>query len=171
TALAALLRDPPARVRLRDFGACSRRARDAGQLFVRGIGPDLNRGQDGWVYKVGPRAATAGAADPAGPFGHGRLRANQRVTWYFCRLVRGGCQRTLHLKATPEAGGVAVTVLGYDDEGRGVRVQGATVRLGSTEQVTDANGFTRFQVPPGRYRAFAEKPGLVRSFTEPVAVR
>jgi hypothetical protein len=171
TALAALLRRPPGRVRLLDFGSCSRRPRDGGGLFVRGIGPDLNRGQDGWVYKVGRRAATAGAADPAGPFGRGRLRANQRVTWYFCRLVQGGCQRTLALKVTPEPGGVAVTVTGHDDEGRGIRVAGATVRLGAAAQVTDASGVARFAVDPGTYRALAERPGMVRSFTERVVVR
>ena len=171
TALAGLLRRPPGRVRLRDFGSCSRRPRDGGQLFVSGIGPDLNRGRDGWVYKVGRRAATAGAADPAGPFGRGRLRAAQRVTWFFCRLVRGGCQRTLELRAAPEPGGVAITVRGYDDEARGVPVAGATVRLGSAQQVTDASGVARFAVDPGTYRAFAEKSGLVRSFPERVVVR
>jgi hypothetical protein len=171
TALAALLRRPPARVRLVDFGSCSRRPRDAGGLFVRGIGRDLNRGQDGWVYKVGRRAATAGAADPAGAFGRGRLRPGQRVTWFYCRLVRASCQRTLALKAAPAPGGVAVTVSGYDDEARGVRVAGATVRLGSAEQVTDASGVARFAVDPGTYRTFAAKPGLVRSFTERVVVR
>jgi hypothetical protein len=170
TALAALLRDPPARVRLRDFGSCSRRPRDGGQLFVRGIGPDLNSGRDGWVYKVGRRAATAGAADPAGPFGRGRLRSRQRITWFYCRLLAGGCQRSLELRAASAPGGVAVTVRGFDDEGRGVRVAGATVRLGPAEQVTDASGVARFAVDPGTYPAFAEKPGLVRSHTERVVV-
>ena len=50
--------------RLRDYGACSRRARDAGSLYVRQIGPDRERGRDGWVYKVGSRAGSTGAADP-----------------------------------------------------------------------------------------------------------
>ena len=36
------------------------------------IAGERNRGQDGWVYKVGRRAGTAGAADAAGPFGNGR---------------------------------------------------------------------------------------------------
>jgi hypothetical protein len=171
TALAALLRDPPARVRLRDFGACSRRPQDGGQLFVSAIGADVNRGNHGWVYKVGRRAATAGAANPTGPFGRGRLRAGQRITWFYCRLVQGGCQRSLELKAAPEPGGVAVTVRGHDDEGRGVRVAGATVRLGSVEQVTDTAGVARFAVDPGTYSAFAEKAGLVRSYTERVVVR
>jgi hypothetical protein len=171
TALAALLRDPPGRVRLRDFGSCSRRPRDGGQLFVSAIGPDVNRGNDGWVYKVGRRAATAGAADPTGPFGRGLLRAGQRITWFYCHLVRGGCQRSLSLRAAPTPGSVAVTVTGHDDEGRGVRVAGATVRLGSAEQVTDATGVARFAVDPGTYSAFVTKAGLVRSYTERVTVR
>ena len=82
TALAALVRSKPGKLRLRDFGGCSRRARDGGGLFVSAIRGEANRGQDGWVYKVGRRAATAGAADPQGPFGRGRLRAGQRVTWF-----------------------------------------------------------------------------------------
>ena len=36
-------------------------------------------GSDGWVYKVGRRSGSGGAADPAGPFGTGRrLRGGQR---------------------------------------------------------------------------------------------
>ena len=70
---------------LTDYGACSRRARDAGALYVRKIGPDRERGRDGWVYKVGRRAGSAGAADPAGSFGTGRLlRGGERVLWFWC---------------------------------------------------------------------------------------
>jgi hypothetical protein len=170
TALAALVRSRPGRLRLRDFGACSRRARDGGGLFVQRIRGDVNRGQDGWVYKVGRRAATAGAADPAGPFGRGRLRAGQRVTWFYCRLRQGGCQRTLGLKARGEAGTLIATVRGYDDEGRGVAVAGATVSAGGVSALTDADGVARLALPPGRYRAVAEKAGLVRSFAERVEV-
>ena len=50
-------------------------ARDAGSLYVRQIGPDRARGRDGWVYKVGRRSGSAGAADPGGPFGTGRRSA------------------------------------------------------------------------------------------------
>jgi hypothetical protein len=82
TALAALVRIKPPKLRLRDYGSCSRRARDGAGLFVRGIGPDVNKGFDGWVYKVGQKIATAGAADPAGPFGSGRLKDGRRVTWF-----------------------------------------------------------------------------------------
>ena len=172
TALAALVRSKPGRLRLRDFGSCSRRGRDASGLFVSGIGADRNRGQNGWTYKVGRKAATAGAADPSGPFGTGRrLRAGQRVTWLYCRLVDGGCQRTLELKSSAEPGGVATSVRGYDDQGRGLAVAGASVNLGGATQLTDASGVAHFAVAPGSYRAWASKKGLVRSFSERVVVR
>jgi hypothetical protein len=170
TALAGLARSRPGRLRLRDFGACSSRPRDAGGLFVQAIRSDRNRGQNGWVYKVGRRAATAGAADPAGPFGHGRLRAGQRVTWFYCRLRDGGCQRTLELTWRAEPGTLVASVRGYDDQAQGVPVEGATVRAGGAEALTDASGEARIALPAGRYRAVAEKPGLVRSFTERVEV-
>ena len=65
-------RHAPARSRLQDYGSCGRSPRDAGALYVTQVGPDRRRGPAGWVYKVGRRAGTTGAADPAGPFGHGR---------------------------------------------------------------------------------------------------
>ena len=170
TALAALVRSGAGRLTLRDFGACSRRARDGGGLFVQGIRGDRNRGQNGWVYKVGRRAATAGAADPGGPLGRGRLRAGQRVTWFYCRLREGGCQRTLALTWRAEPGTLVATVRGYDDDARGVAVEGATVSAGGISVLTDAAGEARLPLPAGRYRAVAEKAGLVRSFAERVEV-
>jgi hypothetical protein len=83
----------------------------------------------------------------------------------------GSCQRTLTLRAAAEPGGVAVTVRGYDDEGRGVLVDGATVRLGGAGAVTDASGVAHFTAAPGSYRAHAAKAGLVRSFSERVVVK
>ena len=50
TALAALARSRVARLRLRDFGACSRKARDGGGLFVSAIGSESNRGRNGWIH-------------------------------------------------------------------------------------------------------------------------
>jgi hypothetical protein len=170
TALAALVRTRPGRLRLRDFGSCSRRPRDSGGLFVAGIGPDRNRGQNGWVYKVGRRSATAGAADPSGPFGSGRLRARARVTWFYCRLQAGGCQRTLEVRARAVPGGLSARVVGYDDEGRGVPVEAATVSAATVTAMTGANGEVSLALPPGDYRLVATKPGLVRSFTERVEV-
>jgi hypothetical protein len=170
TALAALVRTRPGRLRLRDFGSCSRRPRDSGGLFVAGIGPDRNRGQNGWVYKVGRRSATAGAADPSGPFGSGRLRTRARVTWFYCRLQAGGCQRTLEVRARAVPGGLSARVVGYDDEGRGVPVEAATVSAATVTAMTGANGEVSLALPPGDYRLVATKPGLVRSFTERVEV-
>ena len=67
---------------------------------MRGIGRDVvsrPEDPDGWVYKVGNKAAPAGAADPTGPFGRGLLRSRQRVTWFWCVVEPDGdgCQRTL----------------------------------------------------------------------------
>jgi hypothetical protein len=170
TALAALVRSRVGRLGLRDYGACSARARDSAGLFVYSIKGERNRGQDGWVYKVGNRGATAGAGDPSGAFGRGRLRRGQRVTWFFCRLRDGGCQRTLALEARVEPGAVNVTVRGYDDEGRGVPVEGATVSAGSVSAVSGADGGARLVLPAGGHRLVAEKDGLVRSFGERVVV-
>jgi hypothetical protein len=169
TALAALVRSRPGWLRLRDFGACSSRARGASALLVTGIGSDRNRGQRGWVYKVGRRAATAGAGDLAGPFGNGRLRAGQRVTWFYC-LRAGDCQRTLEVRARPAAGGIEATVRGYDDAGKGVAVEGATVSAGEVTGVTAADGRAQLALPAGTYHVVARKDGLVRSFTERVEV-
>jgi hypothetical protein len=170
TPLAALVRSRPGRLALRDFGSCSRRPRDGAGLFVSAIGAARNRGQDGWVYKVGRRSATAGAADPSGPFGRGRLRSGQRVTWFYCHLVGGGCQRTLEVRARPAPGGLTATVRGYDDEGRGAAVEGATVSAGGASALTGADGRAHLNLPAGAQRVVASKAGLVRSFAERVEV-
>ncbi|HET8821644.1 MAG TPA: hypothetical protein VFM57_08865 [Thermoleophilaceae bacterium] len=169
TALAGLARSRVGRLRIRDFGACSSRPRDASGLIVTGIRDDRNRGQRGWVYKVGRRAATAGAADMGGPFGRGGLRARQRITWFYC--VRGGdCQRTLAVRATAVSGGILATVRGYDDAGEGVPVEGASVTASGVTGVTRADGTVELALPPGTHRVVARKDGLVRSFAERVEV-
>jgi hypothetical protein len=169
TALAALVRSRAGRLRLRDFGACSTRPRDSAGLLVTGIGPDRNRGQRGWVYKVGRRAATAGAGDTSGPFGRGRLRRGQRVTWFYC-LRAGDCQRTLEVKTSPAADGVVASVRGYDDAGDGVPIEGATVTASGVTGVTGADGHVQLALPSGPHRLVARKDGLVRSFSERVEV-
>jgi hypothetical protein len=163
--------------RLVDYGACSRKPRDAGSLYVRQIGRDRESGRDGWVYKVGRRSGSSGAADPTGPFGTGRmLRAGQNVLWFWCvKDARDSCQRTLEVSA---AGTVApgaplsLTVRGYDEAGKGVAVEGATVRLGDASGVTGAGGVTTVTAPAtaGRYALQASKPGLVLSFPRRVRV-
>jgi hypothetical protein len=92
------------------------------------------------------------------------------VIWFYCRLRDGDCQRTLELKAAAERGAVAVTVRGYDDEGRGVPVEGARVSAGAVSGVTAADGGVGLALPAGNHRLVAEKDGLVRSFAERVAV-
>ena len=163
---------------LRDFGACSRRAVDAGGLFVSKVGPDRNKGSNGWVYKVGRRAGSAGAADAAGPFGTGkRLRSRQRVTWFWCvSQSSGGCQRTLEAKPTATAlspgAALTVTVRGYDDDGKGVKVAGATVLLGAAKATTGSDGRATLAAPatPGRYAILAGRAGMVRAFPVEVVV-
>ena len=169
TALAGLIRSRPGRIRLRDFGSCSRRTRDAGGLYVAAIGRDRERGQAGWVYKVDRKSAPAGAADPAGPFGRGRLRRGQRVTWFYC-LRANDCQPTLEVRVRAQPGAVVASVRSYDDAGKGSRVAGATVRAGTASAVTGTDGSARLAIPAGRHRVHAEKRGLVRSFAEPVRV-
>ncbi len=161
---------------LKDYGACSRSARDAGSLYVRQIGPDREHGTDGWVYKVGRRAGSAGAADPAGSFGTGQLlRDGQRVLWFWCvKDAADACQRTLETasaRTVAPGAPLAVTVRGYDEAGKGVAVAGATVRLGAATAVTDAGGSATVIAPAaGSYRLRAEKPGMVVSFPVRVTV-
>jgi hypothetical protein len=169
TALAALVRSSVDQLRLRDFGACSLRPRDSAGLLVTGIRSDRNRGQRGWVYKVGHRAASAGAGDMTGPFGRGRLRAGQRVTWFYC-VRAADCQRTLEVRTTPAEGGIVATVRGYDDAGGGVPIEDATVSASGVTGLTAADGRVQMILPPGTHRLVARKDGLVRSFTERVEV-
>jgi len=163
--------------RLIDYGACTRRPRDAGSLYVRQIGPDRAQGRDGWVYKVGRRSASGGAADPSGPFGTGRLlRPGQQVLWFWCvKDTADVCQRTLETSSarTVAAGApLAVTVRGYDEAGKGVAVEGATVQIGAATAVTGAGGVATVTAPAtaGSYAVQASKPGLVLAFPRTVAV-
>jgi hypothetical protein len=103
------------------------------------------------------------------------LRAGDRLLWFYCRAQRtGGCQRTL--EATPDRASAApgetvrVTVRGYDDQGRGIAVAGATVTLGSATATTDAAGVAQVVVPAaGRLALGAARTGMIPAF--PGAVR
>jgi hypothetical protein len=164
-------------LRLRDYGSCGRSPADAGSLYVRKLGPDRAVGPRGWVYKLGRRAGTTGAADPSGPFGTGKKLRGGRLLWFWCVQDRSsGCQRTL--EARPESSAVApgaplhVTVRGYDDNGGGVPVAGALVRLGGAQALTGGDGVATVTAPAaaGVLRATAEHDGMVRSFPERVVV-
>jgi hypothetical protein len=156
---------------IRDYGSCGKRPRDAAGLYVAKVGRERERGRGGWVYKVGRRVDSAGAGDLAGR----RLRGGQRVLWFWCEQTSsGGCQRTL--EATPDrttaAAGetLSVTVRGYDDNGRGVLVEGAAVRLGSATALTGADGVAVLTVAGGG-ELHAVKDGMVRAFPREVTVR
>lgn len=173
-ALEALRRVRGPTFSVRDYGSCSTRPLDSSGLFVFRVGADYNRGRDGWVYKVGRRAGTAGAADLRGPFGNGRrLASGQRLLWFYCRMALGGsCQPTLEVSAPSRVAAgspVAVGVRAYDDAGRGRPVAGAMVRLGFSQAVTGGDGTATLPAPaPGRHQASASAPGAVAAF--PVAV-
>jgi hypothetical protein len=163
---------------VRDYGgSCSRRASDGGALFVTRVGADRNRGQDGWAYKVETRAGSAGAADPTGPFGSGRLRSGAAVTWFWCRLARGRtCQRTLSAssRSTVARGAqLKVRVRGYDDFGRSILVHRARVTFGAMSALTDSRGIAYVRAPSsgGHVRLTATRAGMVRAFDRSIGVR
>jgi hypothetical protein len=161
---------------LRDYGRCGASPASSAALFVNSLAGQVNRGQDGWVYKVGGLIGSTGAADPSGPQGDGRrLRSGARVVWFWCHSAAGGCQRTLELNApatVARGGAVSVRVLGRDNEGRAVPVAGAIVRLGSGFASTAADGRAMLVAPTGagRFQLTAERAGLVPSFPVPLAV-
>ena len=166
------------KLRLRDYGHCTKRPADASGLYVSAVAGVRERGNGGWVYKVGRRAGTTAAADLSGPFGTGRrIHAGQRITWFWCVLQRSGsCQRTLEVRPqhSPAQPGEAlrVTVRGYNDQGKGVAVSGATVRLGSATATTGAGGIAVLRVPstPGTLKLRATRAGMVQAFPREVKI-
>ena len=163
TPLAVLARSKVGPIKLHDYGSCSSKPADAAGLYVRKIRKDGAHGPNGWVYKVGHKSAPAGAADPTGPFGHGRLKPGARVTWFYCHMGAHGCQRTLDItKAAPQEDGTSrVTVRAFDDRGKGKPAAGATVHSGDATAKTDSRGVATIALSGG---VFATKPGTVRSF-------
>ena len=162
---------------VRDYGgSCSSRPADSASLFVTRVGGDRNRGRDGWAYKVGTRAGSAGAADLTGPFGRGRLRSGASVTWFWCRLGgRGSCQRTLSVssrRGVRRGGRLRVRVRAYDDAGHAILVRGARVAFGSARARTDARGIAIVRAPgrPGSARLTATRAGMVRAFDHRIRV-
>lgn len=171
TALAALLRARPGPIAFHDYGSCTRKPADSAGLFVKGIRGERNRNQDGWVYKVGRRLATAGAADPTGPFGDGRLRGGDRVVWFYCRqLASGTCQRSLEVDTAVDGTRLSATVTGYDDAGDGAPVAGATVHAGGAEATTGADGRAALTLKRGSHAVHATKRGAIRSFARRVRI-
>jgi hypothetical protein len=174
TALSVLLARGSA-IKVADYGRCGPRAVDSTGLYVTQIGPDRRGGPAGWVYKVGRRVATTGAADPSGPFGTGRrLQADQPLLWFWCRSA-GRCQRTLEIGAPARVRAdqaFTITVRGYDDQGRGRAIAGASLRVGAETFTTDERGRATVRATaPGTLTLRASKEGLVEAFPRTVAVR
>jgi hypothetical protein len=160
---------------VRDFGSCSAASpRDSRQLFVKRIGRERNKGQNGWVYKVDDRAPNRGAADT-------RMRRGDRLVWLYCEQQpkSGGCQSTLRIVPAKRSGlageSLRVRVLGFDDRRRKRPVPGATVSLTAarkeiTSAVAAADGTALLTLPgAGTYELAATAPGLVPSF--PVRIK
>jgi hypothetical protein len=174
TPLAALVGSGVGPLTLRDFGSCSKRPADGGSLFVAGIGTDRNSGSDGWVYKAGNVLGTAGAADPAGPLGRGRLRPGARVTWFWCHVTarNKGCPHTLAVAPQPSGtGSLKLLVRDYDDHGRAAKGVGAVVHVAGRTAKAGRDGIARLALRRGRYQAYADQPGRIRSFPISVVVR
>ena len=144
--------------------------RDSAGLLVTGIGPDRNRGQRGWVYKVGRRAATAGAGDTGGPFGRGRLRRGPARDLV---LLRARGRLPAHARVEDEPDGrrrrrdacAATTTRATASP-----VEGASVTAAGVTGLTGADGRVQLALPSGTHRLVARKDGLVRSFSERVEV-
>ena len=173
TPLAALVRSGIGPLSLRDYGSCSNNPADAASLFVKGIGADRNKGSDGWVYKADNVLGTAGAGDPAGPLGRGRLRAGARVTWFWCHVTARdkGCPHTLAISVTPGSESLRVRVRQYDDRGKGLAAAGATVHAGSAAATTATDGVAHLTIPAGRYSVFAEQSTRIRSYAVATEVK
>jgi hypothetical protein len=158
------------RLQIRDYARCGRNPRAAAGLYVRSVNGERERGDEGWVYKVGRTASTLGAGDTSR-----RLRDGGRVTWFWC-VRAGDCQRTLEVsprRATAAPGTpLRVTVRGYDDLGRGAPVSGAAVRLGPATAVTAADGTATLTAPAqtGDLPLEAEREGMVPAFPGEVRV-
>ena len=124
----------------------------------------------GWEYKVGHVSPSFGAGDPGG-----RLHAGQQLLWFWC-VSASACQRTLAVVPAagraPAGSPLVVHVVGYDDNGRGQAVTGATVHLGPSSATTGPGGAAALTVPasPGHYRLSAGKARFVTSFPTEVVV-
>lgn len=181
TPLAALVtasRKHRFKIRVKDFGNCSKRvAADSSQLFVNKVGSLANKKNDGWFYKVNDRAGTAGAADPSGPFGSGLLRSGDRVAWFYCKYRdrSASCQRSLRLIVGSKVSAgklLRVKVIGYDNSKRGRAISKVRVNVGRQSAVTDKQGRAFFKPRSrGRYKLSASRRGMVPAFPRWVRVK
>ena len=139
---------------------------------MRRIGEDANRGNDGWFYKVNDRAPEIGAGDPAA-----RLRAGDRLLWFYCVFDEGArsCQRSLRI--LPVSGTAAGR---RERDGAGLRQRRAfgagrggdrRGRAGEGGERSQRRCRPRGRRRPGRYRVTAAKAGMIDAFPVTVTVK
>jgi len=138
---------------IRDFGKCSTRTADSASLFVDTVAGFAGTGMEGWSYKVGGKAGTAGAADPAGPFGSGLLRGGAQVLWFWCVYdpTTYACQRSLQISTSARVRAnstFSVSVRALDDSGAAVAASGVRVSItgAAASVVTGADGKATFSL-------------------------
>ena len=123
TALAALVRSKPGRLRLHDFGSCSPpRARRRRPVRPRRSAATPTAARTAGSTRSAGARPRAGAADPGGPFGRGRLRS--RPARHLVLLPHARRRLPAHARAeapTPSRAPWSATVRGYDDARQGRR--------------------------------------------------
>lgn len=155
------------RLAVKDYGSCGKRPSTSALLYLTAIGTDRADGPDGWVYDIAGRSGSTGAADPAGPFGRGRLKRGAAVAWRWCRAStdpEGDCGDVLEIVSTVQRGEVLSSGTAPFDVTVGVRTGAADGNAGS---VVPAPAGTRLQLidPSGRVQSEATIPdatGVVR---------
>ncbi len=178
-ALAVLSRLRRISMSVQDYGHCTSAPAGSGQLFVTAIDGERNHGLNGWEYKVDGRSGTAGAADPAGPFGDGPLKPYERLVWFWCESFGGGCQRSLEVRAprsVRHGAAFSVTVVGEDNNGSaepmsGARVSARVLHNPSVSALSGGSGRVTFRAPSRAtvLDLSASRPGSVPAF--PVSVQ
>ena len=143
---------------------------------MREIAGERAQGADGWVYKVGRRVGSTGAADPSGPFGTGRkLRAGQKVLWFWCvKDAVDACQRTLEIAAPRTVAPGAAFRRPCAATTRTARAcpSPASRSRSAVDARPDASGTATVTAPAaaGALTLRAEQPGLVQAFPRKVTV-
>jgi hypothetical protein len=170
---------------VRDYGGCGKRPSSSARLYLTAIGADRASGPDGWIYAVGDRSGSTGAADPAGPFSKGRLKAGSDVAWRWCRASEdpdGDCGDALQITGVTQRGEVlsagaapfdvrVVLRASQSDGGTGTAAPapaGTVIneidpsgRIQSTGTITSADGIVRMSLdvqPPRGTRLVATAP-------------
>ncbi len=155
------------RLALKDYGSCGKRPSTSSLLYLTAIGRDRADGPDGWVYDIAGRSGSTGAADPAGPFGKGRLKTGAAVAWRWCRAStdpEGDCGDALEIVSTVQRGEALSSGTAPFDVTVRVRTGAADGKAGS---LTPAPAGTRVQLidPSGRVQSDAtitDATGVVR---------